>query len=113
MKSPVSIKLETETIAALDALAEREGSSRQAVIDRGIALALDGATSGTKVLRLSESQIACLDQLAGRRGVDRLELMRRYISERLSREFIDDRNRLTQAAAIRPKDGVTFGAKGR
>jgi hypothetical protein len=47
---------------------------------------------GMPVLKLSVSEVACLDQLAGRAGVTRAELIGRYLAERLRREFIAVRN---------------------
>jgi hypothetical protein len=42
-----------------------------------------------------------MDQLAERAEVTRIELMRRWLSERLNREFVDNRNRLLQDAGAK------------
>jgi predicted transcriptional regulator len=91
-KKQIGFSFEPDVIDRLDQLAEQEGSSRQALVDRGIVLVLDGAKEDTKTLRLSVSQIQCLDQLAERAGMSRIDLMSRYLGERLRREFVDARN---------------------
>lgn len=74
----------------LGARAEERGCSRNELIvelcERGL------ETGHLDALLLSVSQLACLDQLAARAGVTRVELMRRYLGERLRREFVDARN---------------------
>jgi predicted transcriptional regulator len=96
-KKQIGVSFEPETVDALDALAAREDTTRQALIDRGVALALAGAgREQTPVLTLSTSQIECLDELAERTGVPRVDLMRRWLTERLNREFVNDRNRKLQ-----------------
>jgi hypothetical protein len=75
----------------LTARAESEGCSRNDLIVRMVELGLN-VPEGQEPLLLTVSQLRCLDQLAERAGVSRIELMRRYLSERLRREFTDDRN---------------------
>ena len=90
MTTPTSVRLSDELLANLEAKAEAEGCTRNELIAKLIDFGLENF--GTQRLELSVSQIACMDQLAERKGVTRIELMRRWLSERLRREFTDDRN---------------------
>jgi hypothetical protein len=85
----VTVRLEDELLERIDA---REGSSRQekvvALIDRGLKV-----PEGLETLMLSTSQIASLDQTAARWGLSRVEAMQRILSERILREFTEERQR--------------------
>jgi predicted transcriptional regulator len=96
-KKQIGLSFEPELIDRIDALAQEQDTTRQALVDRGLELVLNGAGSETKVLQLSVSELQCLDQLAERAGVSRIDLMRRYLSERLRREYADARNAKLQA----------------
>lgn len=112
--------------AALDALADERGVSRNQLIvgelervisppsKRGTTADVvppSGATSGLPVPQLSTSELACLDQLAARAGVGRVELMARFLRERLRREFIEDRQRLMAEAKPRPRRAAAASAQ--
>ena len=123
----VQMKVRCEDVlqTRLEELAVSRGVSRnQLVVDELEALVGRGTTGGTTrpsgttsgttdltpearaalpVLQLSTSQLACLDQLAERAGVERVELMSRYLGERVRREFIEDRQR--QMAGAKPRAG--------
>jgi predicted transcriptional regulator len=96
-KKQIGLSFEPELMDRIDALAQEQDTTRQALVDRGLELVLNGAGSETKVLQLSVSELQCLDQLAERAGVSRIDLMRRYLSERLRREYADARNAKLQA----------------
>ena len=86
----ISLRCSDELAERLTEKATADGVSRNDLIVRLIESGLQA--EGLDALMLSVSQITCLDQLAERRGVSRIELMRRWLSERLRREFVDDRN---------------------
>lgn len=85
----VTLRLDDELLAKVDT---QEGSSRQekvlAALERGVSI-----PDGLEALMLSKAQITCLDQLADRAGLSRIELLARYVGERLNREFVEDRQR--------------------
>lgn len=82
----ISLRTSDELAERLAAEAEAKGLSRNdlilAYIDHGL------KTYGLKTLELSTSELQCLDQLAAIRGVTRLELMARFLRQRLKREFV-------------------------
>jgi hypothetical protein len=86
----ISLRTSDELAEKLATKAEAEGLSRNDLIVRYCEHGL--RTEGLGTLLLSVSQIACLDQLAARAGMTRMALIQRYLSERLRREFVDDRN---------------------
>jgi hypothetical protein len=85
----VTIRVADETLAAIDA---REGASRQEKLTGLVERALQ-IPEGVEALMLSTSQIASLDQTAARWGVSRIEAMQRILSERILREFTQERQR--------------------
>jgi hypothetical protein len=115
------VRCDEEFLPRVDELAGRRELSRNqlvlAVLEAAIAgditpavISPAGAASditperaSLPILQLSTSQLACLDQLAERAGVERVELMSRYLGERVRREFIEDRQR--QMAGAKPRAG--------
>lgn len=76
-KQQVPLKFETEVVQALDARAQREGVSRQALIDFAIEpLMKDGEV---RVLILPLRVIEMLDLIAKGQGVNRVDVMRRAL----------------------------------
>lgn len=98
-KKQVGLSFETDTLEKLDAMAEAQDVTRQALINTGIEMVLKGGAK-SELLMLSVSQIACMDQLAARAGVSRVELMHRWLTQRLNREYVDDRNAKLQTAGV-------------
>lgn len=96
----LSVRVEDELIARLDAQAEQEGVSRSELVVRYLEHGL--RTAGLQTILLSTSEIQCLDQLAERAGTTRVDLSVRYLRERLRREFVDDRNSLLQDLKRKP-----------
>jgi predicted transcriptional regulator len=90
----MSVRLDDGLIERLDARAAEQGINRTELVTRLLEHGLK--TDGVQTVLLSTSEIACLDQLAERAGCTRSELSRRYLGQRLRREFTDDRHRLLQ-----------------
>jgi predicted transcriptional regulator len=105
MTQVLTLRVSDELMAAIESEAKvREVSKTETAVklisDR-LGPEVPEQVQGMEVLRLSTSQIACMDQLAERAEVTRIELMRRWLSERLNREFVDNRNRLLQDAGAK------------
>lgn len=96
MTQVLSLRLEDDLSAAVEAQARALNVSKSeaaiSILKRHVGAEIPGAVNGTPMLTLSVSELACLDQLAERANVTRIDLMRRYLSERLRREYVDARN---------------------
>lgn len=103
-----NLAIAPDLLERLDVKAQQTGETRNVLIVRLIEAALN--MDGLKRLELSTSEIACLDQLAERRGVTRVELMRTWLSQRLRREFVDARNAKLQDLASDSPAGRALSA---
>jgi hypothetical protein len=102
MSQVLGLRIEDDLMAAVESFAAarskaegREVKKSEAAVEilgRHLGPAVPAAVDGTPVLRLSTSELVCMDQLAERSGVSRVELMRRFLSERLRLEFVNERN---------------------
>ena len=85
----ITVRLDDELLARVDGA---DGSSRQEKILSLVQRGLD-TPDGLKPVLLSTSQIASLDQTAARMGLTREETIHRFLTERILREFVDERNK--------------------
>jgi len=85
----VTVRLEDELLERVDA---SEGSSRQEKVLSLIKAGLD-VPPGLKPVLLSPTQIQSLDQTAERMGLTREQAIHRFLTERILREFVEERQR--------------------
>jgi predicted DNA-binding protein len=89
--SPTSVRLPEPLLARVDEVAGAEGIKRTELLTELVEQGLNAR--GLDRLMLSTSQIASLDQTAARWGLSRVEAMQRILSERILREFTEERQR--------------------
>lgn len=103
MSNVLGLRVEDDLMAAIERAAKvrskaegREVKKSEVaveILERHLGPRIPKEVEGTPVLKLSVSEVVCLDQLAERAGMTRAELLGRYIAERLRREFLAERNR--------------------
>jgi hypothetical protein len=89
--SPTSIRLPAALLERVDETADREGVKRTELLVELVEQGLNAR--GLSAVMLSTSEIASLDQTAGRLGLTRVQAIERFLRERINREFVEERQR--------------------